>query len=67
MIGLTAGGMSSRVDRMVMPRAKPPEELQCRGLAAPGQLIFHSHLLSGQKQPQSQEKKAAAGPAEQEY
>lgn len=25
---LTARGMSSRMDRIVMPRAKPPEELQ---------------------------------------
>lgn len=67
MIVLTAGGMSSRMDRIVMPRAKPSEELQCRGPAAPGQLIFHGHLLSGQKQPQFQEKTAAASPAEQEH
>lgn len=30
MIVLTAGGMSSRADRIVMPRAKSPEEIQCR-------------------------------------
>lgn len=67
MIVLTAGGMSSRVDLIVMPRAKPSEELQRRGPAAPGQLLFCGHLLSGQKQPQSQEKKGAAGPEEQKH
>lgn len=35
MIVLTAGGMSSRADRIVMPRAKPPEELQCRKPGSP--------------------------------
>lgn len=62
MTDMKAGGISSRVDLIVMPRAKPSEELQRRGPAAPGQLLFCGHLLSGQKQPQSQEKKGAAGP-----